>query len=69
MRGVWIDGPDSRVMVGGTRREVTDVWGKEHAGHIGGVGLKGCYGDEGGDVAVLEHAPDIDIALRVILDK
>ena len=32
-------------------------------GDICGVSLKRCDGDQGGDVTVLEHAPDIDIAL------
>ena len=50
-------------MVGGARREVADVGREEDACDVGHVCLEGCYGDERGNVAVLNHAPDVDIAL------
>lgn len=62
--GGFGDGPDAGVVVGGTGREVAHVWGEEHAGDVGGVGLKGGDGDEGGEVVVLEHAPNVDVALK-----
>ena len=63
MRGVGVDGPDAGVVVGATGAEVADVGGEEDAGDVGVVGFEGGYGNERGDVAVLEHPPDVDIAL------
>ncbi len=63
MRGAGIDRPDAGVVVGTAGAEVADVGGEEHAGYVGGVGLEGGYGDEGCDIAVLEHTPDVDVAL------
>ena len=63
MRGGRIDGPNAGVVVGAAGAEVADIGGEEHARDVGGVGLEGSDGDEGGDVAVLEHAPDVDVAL------
>ena len=59
-----VDGPDARVVVGGAGRQVADVGAQQDARHVGVVGLEGGDGDEGGDVAVLDHAPDVDVALR-----
>lgn len=42
---------------------MADIRTQEDTGDICGVSLERCNGDEGGDIAVLEHAPDIDIAL------
>ena len=39
------------------------VWREEDAVDVGAVCLKGSYGDEGGGVVVLQHAPDVDHAL------
>lgn len=64
---VWgggVDGPDSSVVVGGAGGEVADVGADENAGDVGVVGLEGGDGDQGGDVAVLDHAPDVDVALE-----
>ncbi len=63
VRGAGVYGPDAGVVVSAAGAEVADVGGEEHAGYVGGVGLEGGYSNEGGDVAVLEHAPDIDVAL------
>lgn len=63
MWGVRVDGPDAGIVVGAAGGEVADVGREEHAGYVGGVGLEGGHSDEGGDVAVLQHAPDIDVAL------
>lgn len=63
--GVGDDGPDSRVVVGAAGGEVADVGGEEHAGDVGCVGGEGAHRDEGGDVAVLDQFPDVDIALRI----
>jgi len=59
------DGPDSRVVVGAAGGEVADVRGEEHAGDVGCVGGEGADGDEGGDVAVLDQFPNVDVALRL----
>ena len=42
---------------------MVDVWGEENAVDVGGVGLEGGYGDEGGGVGFGDHAPDVDVAL------
>jgi len=63
--GVRDDGPDSRVVVGAAGREVADVGGEEHARDVGCVGGEGADGDEGGDIAVLDQFPDVDVALRI----
>jgi len=61
--GARVDGPDAGVVIGAAGGKVADVGGEEHAGYVGCVGLEGGYGDEGGDVAVLEHAPHVDVTL------
>ena len=58
-----VDRPDTGVVVGAAGAEVADVGGEEHTRDVGGVGLEGGDGDEGGNVAVLEHAPDVNVAL------
>ena len=63
MRGTRVDRPDAGVVVGAAGAKVADVGGEEYACYVGGVGLEGRYGDEGCDVAVLEHTPDVDVAL------
>ena len=40
-----------------------DVGAEEHAGDVVVVGLEGGDGDEGGDVAVLNHTPNVNVAL------
>ena len=65
VRAVGIDGPDSSVVVGRTGCEVADVGREENSGDVGGVGLERSYWDEGGYVAVLEHAPDVNVALGI----
>jgi len=44
---------------------VANVGGEKHAGDVGGVGLETGDRNKGGNVAVLNHSPDIDVA-RVI---
>lgn len=63
MGGARVDAPDAGVVIGAAGGEVADVGGEEHAGYVGCVGLEGGYSDERGDVAVLEHAPHIDVSL------
>lgn len=63
MRGVGVDTPDTGVVVGGAGCKVADVGGEKYASYVGGVGLEGGYGYYGCDVAVLDHAPDKDVAL------
>lgn len=42
---------------------MTYVRANQHAGDIGIVCLEGGYRDEGGDIAILDHPPDVDVAL------
>lgn len=63
MRRRGVDGPDAGGVVGAAGREVADVGGEEDAGYVGVMGDEFADWDEGGDVFVLEHAPDIYIAL------
>jgi hypothetical protein len=62
--GGWVggDGPDACVVVRGTGCQVADVRGEENTGDVCCVCLERGYGDEGCDVAVLDHAPDVDVA-------
>jgi hypothetical protein len=62
-----VEGPDAGGVVGGTSREVADVGGEEDAGDVGSMGSELAYGDDGGGVVALDHAPDIDVALAVLL--
>ena len=64
VRSAGVNGPDSSVVVGGAGGQVADVRADQHAGDVGVVGLEGGDGDEGGDVAVLDHSPDVDVALE-----
>jgi hypothetical protein len=54
-------------MVGAARRQMAHVWGEEDAGYVGCVGEEFADGDEGGYVGALDHAPDVDVALGVLL--
>lgn len=42
---------------------MADVGGEEDAGDVSVVGEEARNRDERGDVAVLNHAPDVDVAL------
>jgi hypothetical protein len=48
---------------------VTHVWGQEHSGYVGAVGGEAAHGDERGNVAVLDHAPNKDTALLTPLAR
>ena len=50
-------------MIGAACCKMTDVWREENSSHISGMSLKRCHWYQRGDVAVLEHAPDVNIAL------
>lgn len=63
MRLRGVDGPDAGCVVGGAGGEVPDVGGEEDACDVGVVGYEFAYGHDGGDVAALDHAPDVDVAL------
>jgi len=54
-------------VVGAAGGEVADVGGEEHARDVGRMGGEGADGHEGGDVAVLDQFPDVDVALRICM--
>ena len=58
-----IDGPDAGIMISRTCCEMAHVWRKQHASDIGCMCLKRGNWDERSDIAILEHAPDVDISL------
>jgi len=58
-----VDGPDAGGVVCGASGEVAGVGREEDAGYVGVVGDEFADGDEGGGVAGLDHAPDVDVAL------
>lgn len=60
---VRVDGPDAGGVVGAAGGQVADVGREQDAGDVGGVGGELADGDERGDVAVLDQAPDVDVAL------
>jgi hypothetical protein len=43
---------------------VTDVWGKKDTGDVGSMCDKLADGEDGGGIATLYHAPDVDVALK-----
>lgn len=63
MRLIGVNRPDTCRMVGRTGREVSDIGGEENASNVGLMGDKFAYWNERGDVFVLDHAPDVDVAL------
>ena len=50
-------------MIGAACCKMTDVWREENSSHISGMSLKRRHWYQRGDVAVLEHAPDVNVAL------
>ena len=42
---------------------MTDIWGEEYTSYVGCMGLEGSDGNEGSNITVLNHTPDIDVAL------
>jgi hypothetical protein len=63
VRHAGVERPDAGRVVGGAGREVADVGGEEDAGNVCSVGGELAYGDDGGCVVALDHAPDVDVAL------
>ena len=63
MRGAGINGPDAGIVVGAAGTEMADIRGEKDPSDVRGMSLEGGHSNEGGDVAVLEHAPDIDVPL------
>ena len=43
---------------------MTDVWGKKDTGDVGSMCNKLADGEDGGGIATLYHAPDVDVALK-----
>lgn len=69
MRRRGIQRPDARSVVGAASSEVSDIWGEQDSGNVGTVGGKFADGDNGGGVVTLDHAPNIDVALSVMLGQ
>lgn len=64
---VWsggVNGPYPSVVVCRAGGEMAYVRTDQYAGDVGVMCLEGGDGDEGGDIAVLDHAPDVDVALE-----
>ena len=64
MWSCWVDGPDARIVIGAACCEVTNVRREENSSHVSGMSLKRRYRYQRGDVAVLEHAPNVNVALE-----
>ena len=64
MWSCWINGPDARIVIGTACCEMTDVWREKNSGHTRVMSLEGRYRYQRGDVPVLEHAPDVNVALE-----
>ena len=43
---------------------MADVRREENPSDVSSMGLKGCHWYQRGDVTVLDHAPDVDVALK-----
>lgn len=59
----FVDTPDLGSVIGGTSGKVANVRGEEDTRYVFCVGLELADGDKLGDVAVLDHAPDVAVAL------
>lgn len=59
-----VDGPDSRIVIGAACCEMADVWREENSSYISVMSLKGCHWYQRGDVAILDHPPDVNVALE-----
>lgn len=59
----FVDAPDLGSVIGGAGGKVTNVRGEEDARYVFCVGLELTDGDKLGDVTVLDHAPNIAVAL------
>ena len=64
MRVAHVERPDARGMVCRAGGKVTDVGGEEDAGDICLMGDEFTDRDERGGVTILNHAPNVDIALE-----
>lgn len=49
-------------MIGAASSEMAYVGGEEYASNIGAMSSEFADGNEGGDIAILDHAPDEDAA-------
>jgi hypothetical protein len=65
LKHLVVDAPDLGGMVRRARCKMSDVGRQQHSCDVFGVGLEFCHWQELGDVAVLDHPPDIAIALRI----
>lgn len=48
---------------------MADIGGEENASDVGGMCDKLAYGQDGCSVATLDHSPDIDITLSLLLES
>lgn len=64
MWSCWVNGPNARIVIGAACCEMTDVRREENSSYIGGMSLKRRHWYQRGDVAILEHAPDVNVALE-----
>lgn len=62
-----VERPDAGCVVGGTGCEVAHIWGEQDAGDVGAVCGEFAHRDDGGGVVALDHAPDVDIALVILI--
>ena len=63
MGSTFFDGPDPRGVVGRAGREVAVVRREKDSVDISVVGEEAGVWDERSDVAMLDHAPDVDVSL------
>ena len=63
MGGRWVDGPDACVVIGAACCEMTDVRGEQNSRHVSIMSLKRRYRNQRGEVTILDHAPNVNVAL------
>lgn len=61
---IEVEVPDFGCVVGRTGCEVLNIWGEKDSGEVVLVGLEGADGHDASDLSILEHAPDVNIALK-----
>lgn len=64
MGSCWVDGPDACVVIGAACCEMTDVRGEQNSRHVSVMSLKGRYRYQRGEVTILNHAPNVNVALE-----
>lgn len=65
MGSIGVNGPDASNMIGRTGRKMAYVRAEKDAGYVGVMRLERGDGDQGCDISILYHAPNVHLALEI----